>query len=45
MVIRPDVSAMITTFKEIDEPEDYYSEIDYLSPFESGSVSDLIFGR
>src|SRR5260370_488944 len=34
MVIRPDLSAMITTFKGIEEPEDYYSEIEYLSPFE-----------
>ena len=42
MVIRPDVSAMITTFKKIEEPEDYYSEIDYLSPFEVRSLASVL---
>ena len=42
MVIRPDVSAMITTFKGIEEPDDYYSEIDYLSPFEIRSLASVL---
>lgn len=42
MVIRPDVSAMITTFEAIDEPEDYYSEIDFLSPFEIRSLASVL---
>jgi hypothetical protein len=42
MVIRPDLSAMITTFKSIEEPEDYYSEIEYLSPFEIRALSSIL---
>ena len=42
MVIRPDLSAMITTFKSIQEPEDYYSEIEYLSPFEIRSLASVL---
>jgi hypothetical protein len=42
MVIRPDLSAMITSFKKIEEPEDYYSEIDYLSPFETRSLASIL---
>ena len=42
MVVRPDVCAMITTFKLSDEPEDYYSEVDYLSPFEIRSLASIL---
>lgn len=42
MIIRPSVSAMITTFREIEELEDYYSEVDYLSPFEVRSLSSVL---
>src|ERR1035441_1057508 len=42
MAVRPDVSAIITTFKRIEEPEDYYSEIDYLSPFEVRFLASVL---
>ena len=42
MVIRPDVSAIISTFKKIEEPDDYYSEVDYLSPFEIRSLASVL---
>jgi hypothetical protein len=42
MVVRPELSAMITTVKSIKEPEDYYSEIDYLSPFEVRSLASIL---
>ena len=41
-MIRPDLSAMITTFKRIQEPEDYYSGIEYLSPFEVRSLASIL---
>jgi hypothetical protein len=42
MVIQPDFSAIITTFKPVEEPEGYYSEIDYLSPFEIRSLGSVL---
>jgi hypothetical protein len=34
MILSQDVCAMLTAFKKIQVPEDYYSEIEFLSPFE-----------
>ena len=42
MVIRPDLSALITTFEPVEEPEDYYSEIEYLSQFEIRALASIL---
>jgi hypothetical protein len=34
IVVRPDLIAMVTSFVRVETPEDYYSETEFLSPFE-----------
>jgi hypothetical protein len=42
IVLRPEVAAMMTVFEELEPPEDYYSEIEYLSPFEVRFIASII---
>jgi hypothetical protein len=42
IVVRPDLIVAIASFREIETPEDYYSEIDFLSPFEIRLLASLL---
>jgi hypothetical protein len=45
MVLSPDVCAMPTAFRKVQLPEDYYSEIEFLSPFEVRLLASVILSR
>jgi hypothetical protein len=45
IVLRPELAAMMTVFAELKPPENYYSEIDYLSPFEVRFIASIMLSR
>jgi hypothetical protein len=45
MVLSHDACAILTAFKKIQVPEDYYSEIEFLSPFEVRVLASVILSR
>jgi hypothetical protein len=45
MVLSHDVFAILTAFRKVQLPEDYYSEIEFLSPFEVRLLASVILSR
>jgi hypothetical protein len=45
MVLSPDVCCILTAFKKIELPEHYYSEIEFLSPFEVRLLASVILSH
>ncbi len=45
MVVSPDICAILTAFGKIQLPEDYYSEIEFLSPFEIRLLASVMLSR
>jgi hypothetical protein len=45
LVLENDVCAILTRFRKVEMPEDYYSEIEFLSPFEVRLLASVILSR
>lgn len=45
LVLQNDVCAILTRFGKVETPEDYYSEVEFLSPFEIRLLASVLLSR